>query len=119
MDPLSWAALGGLNIGMSALQAERQAKQRQQEAQTRAAEIEASPWTGRGPSTQVSTASPSVWANLLGSGINTLSQGSAINAAAQKEAMNELMMKKMQEPSFGGGQPMGWLDLMKMQQLSA
>lgn len=73
--------LGGLNIGMGAMRANQQAKQRQAEAQMRAAEIEASPWTNRAPSTQVSTDAPSVWAEMAGGGINTLGQLAAIKNA--------------------------------------
>jgi hypothetical protein len=81
MDPLSLAVLGGLNLGMGALKSQQAAKQRKQEAALRAAEIEASPWTGKAPSTQVSTATPNVWAEMAGAGINTLGQAAALNQA--------------------------------------
>lgn len=81
MDPLSLAVLGGLNLGMGALKSQQAAKQRKQEAALRAAEIEASPWTGKAPSTQVATATPNVWAEMAGAGINTLGQAAALNQA--------------------------------------
>lgn len=90
MDPLTGALiLGGLNVGMGAMKAQQQAKQRQAEAQIRAAEIEASPWTGKAASTQVSTASPNVWAEMAGGAVNTLGQMAAIqNAGLFKTASN-------------------------------
>lgn len=82
--------LGGLNVGMGAMRAQQQAKQRQAEAQMRAAEIEASPWTGKAPSTQVSTASPNVWSEMAGGAVNTLGQMAAIqNAGLFKTAGTE------------------------------
>jgi hypothetical protein len=68
----------GANLLLAGMKANQQAKQRQQEANMRAAEIEASPWTGRGPSTQVSTTSPNMWAEMAGGGINALGQAGAL-----------------------------------------
>jgi hypothetical protein len=82
MDPFTGALiLGGLNAGMGALKAQQQAKQRQAEASMRAAEIEASPWTGKGPSTQVATAAPSAWAEMAGGAVNALGQTAALQNA--------------------------------------
>ena len=74
-------ALAGANILGGQMKAAQQAKQRQAEAQMRAAEIEASPWTGRGPSTQVSTGPASAWGELAGSLVNTDQQYAALNNA--------------------------------------
>lgn len=81
MDPITWAVIAGLNVAMASQKASQQARQRKMEADIRAAEIEASPWTGRAPSTQVSTAAPNVWAEMAGAGINTLGQGAALQQA--------------------------------------
>jgi hypothetical protein len=78
MDPFSLAVLGGINLGLGGLKSAQAAKQRKQEMMTRAAEIEASPWTGRGPSTQVVTASLNPWAELAGGALNTLSQAAEL-----------------------------------------
>jgi hypothetical protein len=120
MGPLGWAGLAALNLLPAIIGGNQQAKQRRQEAMMRAAEIEASPWTGRGATTQVSTPQSNVWANLLGAGANVIGQGAAIEKARRDAAMNEMLMQRMQEaPMMGAGQPMGWMDLMKMQQLTA
>lgn len=82
MDPITGALiLGGLNVGMGALKADQAAKQRKMEADLRAAEIEASPWTGKGPSTQIATAAPSVWADMAGGAVNALGQTAALQQA--------------------------------------
>lgn len=73
--------LGGANVGMAALKAQQAARQREMEAKIRAAEIEASPWTGRAPSTQVATASLNPWAEMAGGAINTLGQTAALQQA--------------------------------------
>lgn len=78
MAPLALLGLAGLNIGMGALKAKQQAKQRQQEAEMRAAEIEAAPWTGRAASTQVGTGAPSAWAEMAGGAINSLGQAQSL-----------------------------------------
>jgi|694.fasta_scaffold54258_6 hypothetical protein len=97
-----WAALAAANLLPAILGSSAQERQRKREAQLRAAEIEASPWTGRGPSTQMQTPESNVWANLLGAGTNVLGQGQAIesarrNAALQEQQMNwnQMMMNKM------------------------
>jgi hypothetical protein len=120
MGPLGWAGLAALNLLPAIMGGNQQAEQRKREATLRAAEIEASPWTGRGATTQMETKEPNVWANLLGAGTNVLSQGASIEKARRDAAMNEMLMQRMQEaPMMGAGQPMGWMDLMKMQQLTA
>ena len=82
MDPFTGALiLTGLNAGMGAIRSGQQARQRKQQAEMRAAEIESSPWTGRDPSTQVSTAAPSVWAEMGGGAINALGQTAALQNA--------------------------------------
>jgi hypothetical protein len=73
--------MGGLNAGMGAMKAAQAARQREQEAKIRAAEIEASPWTGRGPSTQVSTPSLNPWAEMAGGTVNALGQTAALKQA--------------------------------------
>lgn len=96
-----WAALAGANILGSILGSDAQARQRKREGLMRAAEIEASPWTNRGPSTQVSTPETSAWSNLIGAGTNVLAQGQALQKSmidTEKEkraqAWNEMMMKR-------------------------
>jgi len=81
MAPLPLALLFGANIGLGALKSAQAAKQRKQEADIRAAEIEASPWTGRAPSTQVSTAAPNPWAEMAGGAINAAGQAAALENA--------------------------------------
>jgi hypothetical protein len=82
MDPFTGALiLGGLNAGMGAMKANQAAKQRKMEADLRAAEMEASPWTGKGPSTQISTAAPSVWGEMAGGAVNALGQTAALQNA--------------------------------------
>ena len=78
--------LGGLNMAMGAMKANQAAKQRQAEATMRAAEIEASPWTGKGPSTQVSTPQSSVWGEMAGGAVNALGQTAALQNAGLFDA---------------------------------
>lgn len=82
MEPVTMALiLGGLNAGMAAIKAKQAARQRQQEANVRAAEIEASPWTNKGPSTQVATSAPNAWAEMGGGLINAAGQTAALSQA--------------------------------------
>jgi hypothetical protein len=82
MDPVTaMLIMGGLNAGMGAMKAQQAAKQRQSEANLRAAEIEASPWTGKQASTQIQTASPSVWADMLGGAVSGIGQAQALQNA--------------------------------------
>lgn len=81
MDPFSLAVLGGINLGLGGLKSAQAAKQRKQEMMTRAAELEASPWTGRSPATQVTTPTTNPWAELAGGALNTLSQAAALKQA--------------------------------------
>lgn len=82
MDPVTaMLIMGGLNAGMGAMKAQQAAKQRQTEANLRAAEIEASPWTGKNASTQVQTPSPSVWADMLGGAVSGIGQAQALQQA--------------------------------------
>lgn len=81
MGPLAWVALAGLNAALASSKASQQARQRKAEADIRAAEIEAAPWTGKAPTTQVSTATPNIWGELAGAGINTVGQGAALQQA--------------------------------------
>jgi len=78
---LGWVALAGLNAALAASKAAQARKQRKMEADIRAAEIEAAPWTGKAPTTQISTPTSNIWAELAGSGINTLGQGAALQGA--------------------------------------
>lgn len=81
MDPITWAVLAGLNVALAASRASQQEKQRKMEAEIRAAEIEASPWTGKAATTQMTTPSTNVWGELAGAGVNTLGQGAALQKA--------------------------------------
>lgn len=82
MDPVTgMLILGTLNAGLAASKAAQARKQRKMEADLRAAEIEASPWTGKAPSTQVATVSPNIWTEMAGAGINTLGQTAALQGA--------------------------------------
>jgi hypothetical protein len=81
MGPLAWLALAGVNAAMGSAKASQAAKQRKAEAEMRAAEIEASPWTGKAASTQVSTPSPNIWGELAGAGVNTLGQAAALQGS--------------------------------------
>ena len=82
MDPVTaMLIMGGLNAGMGAMKAQQAAKQRQSEANLRAAEIEASPWTNKQASTQIQTASPNVWADMLGGAVSGIGQTQALQNA--------------------------------------
>jgi len=101
-----WAALAGANLLGGILGSGSQADERRREAQLRAAEIEAQPWTKQAAQTQISTATPNVWSNLIGSGINTISQGQALekgmresNAAEQESMWKQMMMEKLSQMS--------------------
>lgn len=103
-----WAALAGANILGSILGSNAQARQRKQQALMRAAEIETSPWTNRGPSTEVSTAEPNAWANLIGAGTNVLAQGQALGksmresaAEERKQAWNKMLADKAKDLKGG------------------
>jgi len=89
LGPLGWAGLAAANLLPAILGSSAQERQRRREADLRAAEIEASPWTGRGPSTQMQTPESNVWANLLGAGTNVLGQGQALEKARRDAAMQE------------------------------
>lgn len=118
MDPFTGALiLGGINAGMGALKAGQSARQRKAEANMRAAEIEASPWTGKGPSTQVSTPESSVWGEMAGGAVNALGQAAALQnaglfkasdvaAAAPTGSLDPNLMVGGQQTSLGvvGGQ---------------
>jgi len=91
-----WAALAAANLLPAILGGRRQIKQRRQEAAMRAAEIEASPWSGRGPTTQVSTPESNVWMNLLGAGSNVLGQGISLQSDLQKAKWGDLINKGLE-----------------------
>lgn len=91
MGPLGWGALAAANLIPAILGSSAQERQRKREADLRAAEIEASPWTGRGPSTQMQTPESNVWANLLGAGTNVLGQGQQLEAARRASQWGDLM----------------------------
>ena len=80
-DPLSLGVLGGINLGLGALKSAQAAKQRKQEMLSKAAEIEASPWTGRGPTTQVTTGRLNPWAEMAGGALNAIGQAAALEKA--------------------------------------
>jgi hypothetical protein len=73
--------MGGLNAGLGAMKSSQNRRQRKMEAEARAAEIEASPWTGRAATTQVATPSPSIWADMLGGAVSGIGQAQALQNA--------------------------------------
>ena len=82
MDPFTGALiLGGLNAAMGAAKSAQAAKQRKAEADIRAAEIEASPWTGDQATTQIATPAPSLWADMLGGAVSGVGQAQALQGA--------------------------------------
>ncbi len=98
IGPLGWAGLAAANVLGSVLGSSAEARQRRKEADIRAAEIEAQPWTKQAAQTQISTKEPNMWANLLGSGFNVLSQGQAIQRSmqdAQTAEQNNLWRQMM------------------------
>lgn len=111
-----WAALAAANLLPAILGSSAQERQRKREAMLRAAEIEASPWTGRGPSTQMATPESNVWANLLGAGTNVLSQGQALQKASresalqeQQSAWNEMLLDRLKNANLSQEQLMQML----------
>jgi hypothetical protein len=93
MVPLAWAALLGGSALMGALGNKAKRDQQKMTADMRAAEIEASPWTGQGPSTQVQYA-PSQWADMAQGVMGGAQLGQGIgNMEAQQEA-NTLYKKR-------------------------
>lgn len=110
-----WAALAAANLIPAILGSSAQERQRRRESILRAAEIEASPWTGRGATTQMQTPESNVWANLLGAGTNVLGQAQSIEKARrdaasqeQQSMWNQMLMNKL------GSTDMSQADLMKM-----
>jgi hypothetical protein len=82
MDPFTgMLIMGGLNAGLGAMKSSQNRRQRKMEAEARAAEIEASPWTGRGATTQVSTPNSSVWADMLGGAVSGIGQAQSLQNA--------------------------------------
>lgn len=78
---IAWAGLAALNAALAASKAAQARKQRETEAKIRAAEIEAAPWTGKAPTTQVSTPISNLWTEMAGAGINTIGQGAALQGS--------------------------------------
>ena len=104
--------MGGLNAGMGAMKAAQAARQREQEAKIRAAEIEASPWTGRGPSTQVSTPSLNPWAEMAGGAVNTLGQAAALKSAGLFDSETDGISKMAENTKvMGSGADMQFASL--------
>lgn len=82
MDPITgMLIMAGVNAAMGAAKSAQAAKQRQTEANIRAAEIEASPWTNKTASTQISTPSPSLWADMLGGAVSGIGQAQSLQQA--------------------------------------
>ena len=82
MDPITgMLIMAGANAAMGGMKSAQARKQRKMEAEMRAAEIEASPWTGKQATTQISTASPSLWADMLGGAVSGLGQAQALQQA--------------------------------------
>jgi hypothetical protein len=96
LGPAGWAALAAANLIPSILGSSQQNKQRRYEQAVRAAEIEASPWSGRGPTTQVGTPESNVWMNLLGAGSNVLGQGISLQSDLQKAKWGDLINKGLE-----------------------
>lgn len=125
MDPFTgMLILGGLNAGMGAMKANQQAKQRKSEAMMKAAEIEASPWTGRAPTTQVATPEGNAWTEMAGGLVNAAGQTASLQNAGlfksspdapqmmvgQSEAPTSLLMpqaNKQQQGIWGNMANMG------------
>ena len=121
MEPVTMALLFGANMGLGAMRAAQAAKQRQAEANIRAAEIEASPWTGKAPSTQVSTQSLNPWAEMAGGAINAAGQAAALeNAGLFKSSsdMGDEAIKKMADATkvTGSGEGLSLTKLTPYQQ---
>lgn len=102
MGPVGWAALAGANLLSGILGSNAEARRRQKEADIRAAEIEAQPWTKQAATSQITTKEPNMWANLVGSGLNVLSQGQALEkgmreaeAAKQNSQWKQMLMNRM------------------------
>lgn len=115
MDPVTgMLILGGLNAGMGAMKAQQAAKQRKMEADLRAAEIEASPWTGKAPSTQVTTQTLNPWAEMAGGAINAAGQAAALqNAGLLGDSSSASGMMSGADKKFSL-----WPDMPKYQQAS-
>ena len=121
MDPVTgMLILGTLNAGLAASKAAQARKQRKMEADLRAAEIEASPWTGKAPSTQVATVSPNIWTEMAGAGINTLGQTAALQGAglfkegAAQAATEAATQGATQAAAQGAAQTMPKQDLFEL-----
>ncbi len=84
LDPITIGLIGGAGLGL--LGNAQKKKQQQMSANIRAAEIEASPWTGNAPSTQLQYA-PSQWADLAQGGLGGAQLGSGLEAASADKAM--------------------------------
>jgi hypothetical protein len=95
-------ALAGLVSGKLGNDA-KQAQQRKT-ANVRAAEIEASPWTGNAPSTQVQYAS-SPWGDMLQGGLNGAQAGMEVGKAVDGGGAWEGMMSKGAEKTGGFEMP--------------
>ncbi len=110
MDPITLGLLVGAGTGLiGGVQKNAADKNRmKQEAQMRAAEIEASPWTGMKPTTQISFVGDSgvgaASGGALGGAAAGLQQGQAFQAADQQKKMNEAQMNYWK--LMGGSKPM-------------
>jgi hypothetical protein len=113
MEPVTMALLMGGSAGLGLLGNAQKRKQQQMTADMRAAEIEASPWTGQGPSTQISYA-PSQWADLAQGAVGGAQLGMGIeNMQAQGEA-NKLMQDKIVADTASSN---NWAELYKQKMM--
>ena len=117
---IAWAGLAALNAALAASKAAQARKQRETEAKIRAAEIEAAPWTGKAPTTQVSTPISNLWTEMAGAGINTLGQAAALQGAglfkegAAQAATEAATQGATQAAAQGAAQTMPKQDLFEL-----
>ena len=98
LDPITIGLIGGAGLGL--LGSAQKRKQQKMTADMRAAEIEASPWTGQGASTQISYA-PSAWADLAQGGLGGAQLGSGLEASAADQKLKAdwlAYMKDQKQP---------------------
>lgn len=93
-----WAMAIPTAVGLLSgkMQGDAQARAAKQSAKIRAAEVRASPWTGRAPTTQVQSA-PSMFGSLLQGGAAGFAQGQAMEAANQQSNLNDLKADYMKQ----------------------
>lgn len=115
MDPVTgMLIMAGANAAMGGMKSAQARKQRRMEAEMRAAELEASPWTGKQATTQISTPSPSIWADMLGGAVSGLGQAQALQQAGLFTPSESVQMPVMSPEAsssynyFQGSGPSIW-----------